>query len=162
MANNPDPGKRDRFSAPRKAATVLRLLRGESLELLGREHFGGFDRGIAAGLTIRHNHGSAYMSDDFQQGLAFLGLTRSPSFVREPEGNGVAERFVRKLKEKLLWVRTFATAAELVDALREFRRRYNGPWLIARHGFRTPDQARADFTTGSRVLGVEPPSRRVG
>jgi transposase InsO family protein len=29
-----------------------------------REHFGGFDRGIAAGLSIRHDHGSAYMSDD--------------------------------------------------------------------------------------------------
>jgi hypothetical protein len=54
------------------------------------------------------------------------------------------------------------TAAELVDALREFRRRYNGQRLIARHGSRTPDRARADFTTGSRVLGTGPPSRRVG
>ena len=102
------------------------------------------------------------MRDDFQRELTFLGMTSSPSFVREPEGNGVAERFIRTLKENLLWVRTFATAAELVDALREFRRRYNGQWLIARHGCRTPDQARADFTTGSRVLGTEPPGRRVG
>jgi transposase len=37
MSNNPNPGERGRFSAPRKAATVLRLLRGESLELLARE-----------------------------------------------------------------------------------------------------------------------------
>jgi hypothetical protein len=35
-----------------------------------REHFGGFDRGIATGLAIRHDHGSASMSDDFQQELA--------------------------------------------------------------------------------------------
>jgi hypothetical protein len=27
--------------------------------------------------------------------------------VREPEGNGVAERFIRTLKENLLWVKTF-------------------------------------------------------
>ena len=63
--------------------------RFEALEPLRqgvREHFGGFDRGIAAGLAIRHDHGSAYMSDDFQQELAFLGMTSSPSFVREPEG----------------------------------------------------------------------------
>jgi hypothetical protein len=37
MFNTPNPGERGRFSAPRKAATVLRLLRGESLELLARE-----------------------------------------------------------------------------------------------------------------------------
>ena len=37
MSNTTIPGERGRFSAPRKAATVLRLLRGESLELLARE-----------------------------------------------------------------------------------------------------------------------------
>ena len=37
MSDTPNPGERGRFSAPRKAATVLRLLRGESLELLSRE-----------------------------------------------------------------------------------------------------------------------------
>ena len=37
MSSTPNPGERGRFSAPRKAATVLRLLRGESLELLSRE-----------------------------------------------------------------------------------------------------------------------------
>jgi putative transposase len=98
--------------------------RFEALEPLrqgAREYFGGFDRGIAAGLAIRHDHGSAYMSDDFQQELSFLGMASSPSFVREPEGNGVAERFVRTLKENLLWVRAFATVAELVEALREFK-----------------------------------------
>ena len=36
-SSTPNPGERGRFSAPRKAATVLRLLRGESLELLARE-----------------------------------------------------------------------------------------------------------------------------
>src|SRR5215470_11094546 len=47
-----------------------------------REHFGSFDAEVAAGLAIRHDHGSAYMSDDFQRELTFLGMTSSPSFVR--------------------------------------------------------------------------------
>ena len=85
------------------------------------------------------------MSDDFQQELQFLGMSSSPSFVREPEGNGVAERFIRTLKENLLWVRHFATVDELVEAVREFKRTYNEQWLIERHGFRTPSQARLDF-----------------
>ena len=74
------------------------------------------------GADIRHDHGSNYLSDDFQRELKFLGMASSPSFVREPEGNGCAERFIRTLKENLLWVRTFATVAELVEALGEFKR----------------------------------------
>jgi transposase InsO family protein len=139
--------------------------RFEALEPLRqgvREQFGGFDKGIAAGLAIRHDHGSAYMSDDFQQELTFLGMTSSPSFVREPEGNGVAERFIRTLKENLLWVRHFATVADLVEALREFRRRYNEQWLIARHGYRTPNQVRAGLSAVPRGLEAGPPCRKVG
>ena len=33
--------------------------------------------------------------------------------MREPEGNGVAERFIRTLKENVLWVRSFETIEEL-------------------------------------------------
>ena len=33
--------------------------------------------------------------------------------VREPQGNGCAERFIRQLKENLLWIRRFATIEEL-------------------------------------------------
>ena len=36
-----------------------------------------------------------YMSGDFQDEIECLGIEASPSFVREPEGNGVAERFIR-------------------------------------------------------------------
>ena len=102
------------------------------------------------------------MSHDFQRELAFLGMTSSPSFVREPEGNGVAERFIRTLKENLLWVRHFATVAELADALREFRRRYNEQWLIERHGFRMPAQARASHTRSPGIPGDRPLHREAG
>ena len=102
------------------------------------------------------------MRDDLQREGKFLGRTGSPSFVREPEGNGVAERFIRTLKENLLWVRHFATVAELVEALREFKGRYNEQWLIERHGFRTPNQARTDLVAVSRGLDAGPACRKVG
>jgi transposase InsO family protein len=89
-------------------------------------------------------------------------MTRSPSFVREPEGNGVAERFIRTLKENLPWVRRFATVAELTEALREFRRRYNREWLIERHAYRSPSQARIDFAASSRCLDSVAGFRSVG
>ena len=78
-----------------------------------RARFGTIGEGVARGLRLRHDHGSNYLADDFQQEVAFFGIESSPSFVREPEGNGVAERFIRTLKENLLWVRSFDTIEEL-------------------------------------------------
>jgi len=107
-----------------------------------RRCFGGFARGIARGLWARHDHGSQYRSDAFQQELGFLGIASSPAFVRAPEGNGCAERFIRTLKENLLWVRTFDTVEELRQARLVFREVYNTTWLIERHGFQTPAAVR--------------------
>jgi putative transposase len=107
-------------------------------------HFGSIDRNVAKGLALRHDHGSNYMSRDFQSEICFLGLESSPSFVRQPEGNGVAERFIRTLKENFLWVHTFDTIEDLRRALQDFVAHHNATWLVARHGYRTPNQVRAE------------------
>ena len=109
-----------------------------------RERFGGFAKGVAGGLALRHDHGSQYVSHHFQAEIRFLGIASSPAFVREPEGNGCAERFIRVLKENLLWVRRFDTVEELRLALVAFKRTYNETWIIERHGYRTPAQVRAE------------------
>ena len=124
---------------------ALRATRFEALEPIRqgvRQHFGGFAKGLARGLSVRHDHGSQYLSDAFQKELEFLGIESSPAFVRAPEGNGCAERFIRTLKENLLWVRTFDTIEELRQALIGFREAYNATWLIERHGYLTPTRFR--------------------
>ena len=125
--------------------------RYEALEPLHqglREHFGQLGDDVAAGLQLRHDHGPQYMSGVFQDELTFFGIESSPAFVASPECNGVAERFFRTLKEQLLWVETFDTIEELRLALQAFRKTYNEQWLVARHGYRTPAQVRADLIGG--------------
>jgi transposase InsO family protein len=109
-----------------------------------RRCHGSFGRDVAAGPRLRHDHGSRYVSHDFQAEIRFLGMESSPAFVREPEGNGCAERFIRTLKENLLWLRRFETVEELRLALQRFQATYNRTWIIERHGYRTPAQVRAD------------------
>jgi len=119
--------------------------RFEALEPLRqgvRDYCGGFRAGAAAGIRNRHDHGSQYRSGDYQAEIAFLGMESSPSFVRQPECNGCVERFIRTLKEQLLWVRTFQNVEELRCALAEFRERYNQRWIVQRLGYLTPAQAR--------------------
>jgi putative transposase len=123
-----------------------RATRFEALEPLRqgvRACFGAFAEGVAGGLELRHDHGSQFVADDYQRELAFLGIASSPAFVREPEGNGCVERFIRTLKENLLWVRRFATIEELRLALLEFQRTYNQTWIVERHGYQTPAAIRA-------------------
>ncbi len=103
-----------------------------------RRRFRRYGADVANGLKLRHDHGSQYMSDDFQGEIKFLGIESSPAFVRAPEGNGCAERFIRTLKEQLLWVRTFRNVEELRQALHAWLQIYNEHWLIERHGFRSP------------------------
>lgn len=107
-------------------------------------HFGGIGPDTALGLILRHDHGSNYMSNDFQNEIRCFGIVSSPSFVRQPEGNGVAERAIRTLKEQLLWVRHFATVEELRQALAAFAAEYNASWMRQRHAYKTPDQIRAE------------------
>ena len=82
------------------------------------------------------------MSADFQRDP--LSWHDQLAFVRQPEGNGVAERTIRTPKEPLLWVRHFATVEELRLALAGFAALHNASWLRERHGRRTPDQIRAE------------------
>ena len=110
-----------------------------------RDRVGPLGDGVARGLRLRHDHGSHYLADDFQQEGAFFGIESAPSFVREPEGKGVAERFIRTVKENLLWVRSFETIEELRLALLEFQRTYNEPWMLAKYDYRSPAQVRRDF-----------------
>ena len=56
------------------------------------ERFGGSAKEAASGLGIRHDHGSQYMSRDFQDEIAWLGAAPFPAFIRAPEGNAPRRR----------------------------------------------------------------------
>lgn len=121
--------------------------RFEALEPLRqgvRQHFGSYGSAVAAGMRMRHDHGSQFMSDDFQKELRYLGIESSPAFVRAPEGNGCIERFFRTLKEQLLWVRSFEDAEAVRKAVAAWVAIYNENWLIERHGHRPPAAARRE------------------
>ena len=99
-----------------------------------------------------------YMSAVFQDELAFLSAESSPAFVKAPEGNGCAERFIRTLKENLLWVQTFDTVEQLRLALLDCRETYNTTWLIQRLGYQTPAAVRQALLSPA-ALAAQAPSR---
>ncbi|MDP9399757.1 MAG: DDE-type integrase/transposase/recombinase [Actinomycetota bacterium] len=106
------------------------------------ERFGSVEAGVAVGLKLRHDGGSCFRSAHYQAELDHLGLARSPAFAYEPETNGVVEKFIQTLKEQVLWIERFDTLEQLRARVRQFAADFNEHWLLERHGYRTPRQAR--------------------
>ena len=87
IAADPAPARRRRLTAARKQEAVLRVLRGEDVELVARlldataaDVSGWRDAFLeagAAGLTIHHDNGSQDISHDFQNEIAWLGAATS-------------------------------------------------------------------------------------
>jgi len=115
----------------------------QALAMAVRQQFGHLSAGAARGLALRHDHGSAFMADDFQKQVKFWGVSPSYAFVGEPQTNGVIERLFRTLKEQAVHGRIFQTIDEVRDAVRAFVARYNAEWLIETNGQRSPLDMRA-------------------
>ncbi len=109
-----------------------------------RHAFGAFGKDLARGLKIRCDWGPQYIADAWINEVKWLGITISPSYVGEPQCNGVIERFMRTLKEQCLSLHRFQNLEEARRVISEFITRYNSEWLIERLGYRTPAQARAE------------------
>jgi len=119
-----------------------RYAAAEALALAVGQVFGSVRADAARGVSLRHDHGSPLMSEYFQNQLTFFGMAPSFAFVREPETNGVAERFIRTLKEQIVFGRIYLDIEEVRAAVRGYFERYNHHWLLEKNGYRSPTETR--------------------
>lgn len=102
-------------------------------------HMGGFGADVTGGLVLRHDNGAKYISEESKSEVAFSGIESSRSFVRQPQCNSVAERFILTLKEQLLHGRVCESVEELRRELDRFAELYNERLLMRKHGQNTPN-----------------------
>ncbi len=127
------------------ADASLRMDRFAAADLLREAcagRFGSVERAVAQGLALRYDGGPCFRAQHYQAEIDHLGIARSPAYHYEPETNGCVEKFIQTLKEQVLWLERFPTHEALRARVRAFARTYNREWLIERHGFLTPLEAR--------------------
>lgn len=110
-----------------------------------QRHVGTYVSKIALGLGLRHDWGPQYTANQFRAELKWLGIQSSPSFVGEPECNGLIERFNRTLKEECLYLHRFKSLEEARTVIAKFIETYNTQWMLQRYDYKTPVQVRAAF-----------------
>lgn len=107
--------------------------------------YGSIGKGVARDLKLRIDNGSQYTSDYFLKQIAYMGIEDSFGLVKQPQTNGVAERFNRTLKEQILDGRVFRNVDEVREAVRQFVELYNAKWLLAKLKYQSPIEARQSY-----------------
>jgi putative transposase len=107
--------------------------------------FGELRPDIARGLRIRCDNLPLFRGGQFCRPLARFGIKVTYIWPLTPRGNGLAERFVRTLRDNRLAVRFFATSSELLVEMAAFRTIYNDSYILQRWKYRTPAEVRALF-----------------
>jgi transposase InsO family protein len=127
------------------ADAALRMDRFAAADLLREactQRFGSVERAVAQGLALRYDGGPCFRAQHYQSEIDHLGIARSPAYHYEPETNGCVEKFIQTLKEQVLWIERFQTHEALRGRVRAFAGIYNRAWLIERHGYLSPLEAR--------------------
>ena len=113
-----------------------------SVEEVLLEAFGDPSR-VPLDLELRSDHGPQYTGADCASLAHRWGLTHTFAPVGRPTGNAVVERFIRTMKEEVIWLRDWNTAAELREALDAWLVKYHTRRAHQALGWMTPSEYRA-------------------
>lgn len=122
-----------------KEQDALTLL--DSLRLALVAQFGNVEA-VPDGLEWRTDHGPQFTGGDARDLCKAWKLDHTFAPIGRPTGNAVAERFIRTLKEEVLWLRDFDTVDDVREAVEAWLPTYNRRRPHQALGYRTPDEVR--------------------
>lgn len=99
---------------------------------------------VPPGVELRTDHGPQYTGADCTALCDRWHLDHTFAPVGRPTGNAVVERFIRTLKEELIWLQDWDSAADLAVAVAAWLKHYNTRRPHQALGWQTPTERRAD------------------
>jgi transposase InsO family protein len=113
-----------------------------SVELKLRESF-GTPANVPCDVELRTDHGPQYTGSDCDDLCELWNIDHTFAPVGRPTGNAVAERFIRTMKEELVWLQDWESAEELRVAIARWLDGYNHRRPHQALGWLTPAEYRA-------------------
>lgn len=124
----------------------------EALTQAVEQAFENTSCGTARGLKLRIDNGSQFLSEGFINQAHYWGIGISKGFVREPETNGVIERFHRTFKEQIVHGRQYHSIEDFRRSVASFIPIYNEQWRLEKLNYHSPLEARELHITGKNVV----------
>jgi transposase InsO family protein len=115
--------------------------------------FGSPDR-VPDGVELRTDHGPQYTGADCAALCHRWHLHHTFAPVGRPTGNAVVERFIRTLKEELIWLRDWDSADELRTAIASWLTHYLERRPHQALNWQTPNERRAERLTPPAALAA--------
>lgn len=109
---------------------------------------------VPENVELRTDHGPQYTGSDCDALCRRWGLLHTYAPVGRPTGNAVAERFIRTLKEELIWLRDWDSAEELKRAIAPWLAHYNTQRPHQALGWLTPAEYRAQRLAAPTALAA--------
>jgi len=101
-----------------------------------------FPRGIRETphhLHLMSDNGCQPTSEGFMRAAASLGIKQAFTSYNNPKGNADTERFMRTLKEELVWINEWTSHAAFEQALDRWIEHYNKGYLHSALGYKPPE-----------------------
>jgi transposase InsO family protein len=106
------------------------------------------------GLHLMSDNGCQPTSAALMRACTTLGISQAFTSYNNPKGNADTERFMRTLKEELLWLREWTCALELERALAAWVDWYNTQYLHSALGYRTPCQIEQQLSHSTQFVAA--------
>jgi putative transposase len=104
------------------------------------------------GLNLMADNGCQPTSLAFMRACAAMGIRQAFTSYSNPKGNADTERFLRTLKEELVWLREWTSPATFFAALRRWIADYNTSYLHSTLGYRAPEAFEAEHLSHATPL----------
>lgn len=92
------------------------------------------------GLQLMADNGCQPTSIAFMKACRAMGIRQAFTSYNNPKGNADTERFMRTLKEELVWLRDWRSPAVFFEALSQWMDAYNESYLHSTLGYQPPNR----------------------
>ena len=106
------------------------------------------------GLNLMADNGCQPTSLAFMRACAAMGIRQAFTSYSNPKGNADTERFLRTLKEELVWLREWTSPTVFFEALERWIADYNTSYLHSALGYRSPEAFEAEHLSHATPLAA--------
>ena len=97
------------------------------------------------GVNLMADNGCQPTSLAFMRACAAIDVRQAFTSYSNPNGNADTERFLRTLKEELVWLREWTSPTAFFQALDRWLAGYNAGYLHSALGYRSPKAYEAEY-----------------